>query len=109
MSLGFGDGLINNTICLFLDLYYNENYAGLAAEIFGLPEPVPTTNLQSDDSNNNAPSDETQLPSEDVSTNDVDVVIDPVAEESASDVIVTVNDHLVPTTELIVSILWQSS
>lgn len=38
--------LINNTICLFLDLYYNENYAGLAAEIFGLTE----TNIQSDDS-----------------------------------------------------------
>lgn len=98
------DGLINNTICLFLDLYYNENYAGLAAEIFGLTE---TTNIQSDDS---TAADEAQLPCEDVADGTpslADRAPDPVAVDDASDAVSIIAaaavDGLAPTTDVIVS------
>lgn len=75
----FCDGLINNTaVCLYLDLYYNENYAGLAAEIFGLAE---ATHMQSDDSTDIPPeNDAEQLPAcaEEVGTSESAADMSPV-------------------------------
>lgn len=96
VSLCFSVGLINHNVCLFLDLYYNENYAGLAAEIFGLTE---TANTQSDDSTEQS-CDEPQLPSSEevVTLGDSNgFILDPVEDAPAQDL---ADD---PTTELIVS------
>lgn len=60
----FSDRLINNTVYLFLDLYYNENYAGLAAEIFGLTESTAAAGIQCDDASVSTPCDEEQLPAQ---------------------------------------------
>lgn len=97
------DGLINNTVCVFLDLYYNENYAGLAAEIFGLAEPV---DIQNDDADAaitgvddnvaevgvSSPQDESQLVMDVGSSDNADPVTTSVIAEEGE-----VNDQLVPT------------
>lgn len=83
-------------------MYYNENYAGLAAEIFGLTE---TANIQSDDST--VPSDEGQLPSSEMvaATIPSDDNEDEVPVEEASNEAETIACDVSPnTTDISVSI-----
>lgn len=71
---------------LFLDLYYNENYAGLAAELFGLTD---TANIQSDDST--VPCDEAQLlPGEDDAVDAAAVTTDASAANDVDEEVKTV-------------------
>lgn len=113
VSLFCCDGLINNTVCVFLDLYYNENYAGLAAEIFGLTE---TAHIQSDDSTVlplPPSSDEVQLASADAATveeeeqeNEVAIQSEgSVANDASGEAQIVVDTN---ATDLIVSIAKQS-